>query len=73
MRTSSCLENPAAGLRPLAAGGAARSALPGRLVSPAATLTLVDLGSLARWLAAAGDDPALEALLAPVERDQLSR
>ena len=73
MRTSSCLENPAAGLRPLPVGGAPRSALPGRLVSPAATLTLLDLGSLARWLAAAGDGPALEALLTPVERDRFAR
>ena len=58
MRTSSCLENTAAGLR---------------LVSPAATLTLVDLASLARWLAAEGDGTALEALLAPVERDRFAR
>ena len=73
MRTSGCAHDPATGPRPSASGDPTRATLPAGLVSPAAALTLVDLDRLARWVAAAGDGPALEALLTPVERDRFTR
>lgn len=73
MRTSGCPHDPATGPRPPASGDPPRATLPAGLVSPAAALTLVDLDRLARWVAAAGDGPALEALLTPVERDRFTR
>ena len=71
VRTSGCPENPTAAPQP--SSSAPWSALLARLVSPAAALTLLDLGRLARWIAPKGNGPAPEDLLSPAERDQFRR